>query len=92
MTCARSAPGKDVVNPRLHITLHEIVANQLWGDEPPEMWHTAKHLVVVGYERHEILRPCQRGGSPCATSGRSNATGIGPNDEPRSAIATLDAR
>jgi hypothetical protein len=47
--------GADVMNPRLHITMHEIVANQLWADEPPEVWQTAKRLVGAGYERHEVL-------------------------------------
>ena len=43
------------VNPRLHVTLHEIVANQLWDDDPPEAWHTAQRLLGLGYERHEVL-------------------------------------
>jgi Domain of unknown function (DUF1841) len=47
--------GADVMNPRLHITMHEIVANQLWADEPPEVWQTAKRLSDAGYERHEVL-------------------------------------
>ena len=43
------------VNPRLHLTLHEIVVEQLWKDDPPEAWRTAKRLLAAGYERHEIL-------------------------------------
>jgi hypothetical protein len=43
------------VNPRLHLTIHEIIATQLWEDDPPEVWQTAKRLIAVGYERHEIL-------------------------------------
>jgi uncharacterized protein DUF1841 len=43
------------MSPRLHITLHEIVANQLWDDDPPETWETAKRLLADGYERHEVL-------------------------------------
>ena len=34
----------DGVNPRLHIVMHEIVANQLWDDDPPEAWQAAKRL------------------------------------------------
>ncbi len=45
----------DVINPRLHIVMHEIVANQLWADDPPEAWTTAQRLVDAGYERHEVL-------------------------------------
>jgi hypothetical protein len=43
------------MSPQLHITLHEIVANQLWDDDPPESWETAKRLLAEGYERHEVL-------------------------------------
>jgi hypothetical protein len=47
--------GAEEVNPRLHLTLHEIIVGQLWEDDPPEAWHTAKRLLAAGYERHEIL-------------------------------------
>ena len=43
------------INPRLHITMHEIVANQLWADDPPEAWRTAQRLTALGYGRHEVL-------------------------------------
>lgn len=43
------------VNPRLHLSLHEIVVEQLWENDPPEAWGTAKRLLAAGYERHEIL-------------------------------------
>jgi hypothetical protein len=45
----------DGVNPRLHITVHEIVANQLWDDEPPEVWQAAKRLSASGMDRHDVL-------------------------------------
>ncbi|MGA8296394.1 MAG: DUF1841 family protein [Acidimicrobiales bacterium] len=47
--------GRDVINPVLHIAMHEIVANQLWADDPPEVWATAQRLLAEGYERHEVL-------------------------------------
>lgn len=47
--------GGESINPRLHITIHEIVASQLWADDPPEVWQTARRLLDAGYERHEIL-------------------------------------
>ncbi len=47
--------GGRAVNPVLHVTMHEIVANQLWADEPPEMWEAAQRLQTAGYERHEVL-------------------------------------
>lgn len=47
--------GDETVNPRLHITMHEIVATQLWADDPPEVWVTAKRLLAAGYERHDVL-------------------------------------
>ncbi len=45
----------ETINPALHIAMHEVVANQLWDDNPPEVWRTAKRLLAAGYERHEIL-------------------------------------
>ncbi len=47
--------GGEVMNPRLHIAMHEIVANQLWADRPPEVWLTAQRLLQAGYSRHEVL-------------------------------------
>ena len=44
-----------VVNPHLHLAMHEIVANQLLANEPPQMWDTAKRLIKAGYERHEVM-------------------------------------
>lgn len=43
------------MNPRLHLTIHEVVATQLWENDPPEAWQTARRLLELGYERHEIL-------------------------------------
>jgi hypothetical protein len=43
------------INPRLHLTIHEVLAAQLWDDDPPEVWQTARRLRDAGYERHEIL-------------------------------------
>jgi hypothetical protein len=47
--------GGEPMSPRLHIAMHEIVANQLWDDDPPEAWETAQRLLAAGYERHEVL-------------------------------------
>jgi hypothetical protein len=35
----------ETVNPQLHVTLHEIVANQLWDDNPRRAWRTAQRLL-----------------------------------------------
>lgn len=43
------------INPRLHLTIHEIVATQLVNHDPPEVWETAQRLRKLGYGRHEIL-------------------------------------
>jgi hypothetical protein len=45
----------DGVNPRLHVAIHEVVANQLWDDDPPEAWQAAKRLRDAGRDRHEVL-------------------------------------
>jgi hypothetical protein len=43
------------IDPRLHLTLHEIITEQLWQNDPPEAWQTAKRLLSAGYDRHEIF-------------------------------------
>jgi hypothetical protein len=43
------------INPRLHLTIHEIVATQIVDDDPPEVWTTAQRLRKLGYGRHEVL-------------------------------------
>lgn len=45
----------DETNPRLHIAMHELVANQLWHDDPPEAWQAAQRLTAAGQERHDVL-------------------------------------
>jgi hypothetical protein len=45
----------DGVNPRLHIAIHEVVANQLWDDDPPEAWRAARRLHEAGVDRHDVL-------------------------------------
>lgn len=45
----------DGVNPRLHIAVHEIVADQLWAGEPTEAWAAAKRLLDSGMDRHDVL-------------------------------------
>lgn len=44
-----------VMSPRLHLTLHEVVANQIWQNDPPEMWTTAQRLTDAGHDRHTVL-------------------------------------
>jgi len=43
------------VNPRLHLSMHEIVVNQLWDGIPPETWEAAQRLLAQGHDRHEVL-------------------------------------
>lgn len=43
------------VNPRLHMAMHQIVANQLLADEPPETWQTVQRLAGLGYDWHNIM-------------------------------------
>ena len=52
--------GHGPINPRLHLTMHEVVAEQLWDDTPAEVWQTATRLLDEGYERHEILHMLMR--------------------------------
>jgi len=43
------------MNPRLHVTLHVLVANQLLADDPPETWQTVQRLAGLGYDWHNIM-------------------------------------
>lgn len=47
--------GGEPMSPSAHIAVHEIVTNQLWADDPSEMWSTAQRLTALGYERHVVL-------------------------------------
>ena len=40
---------------RLHLTMHQALANQLADNDPPEVYLTAQRLLASGYERHEVL-------------------------------------
>jgi hypothetical protein len=42
-------------SPRLHLTMHEVIANQLWDNDPPEVWQAAQRLRDQGINRHDIL-------------------------------------
>ncbi len=46
--------GGKPVSPRLHLSMHKIVAKQLWDDEPPQTRQTARRLLALGYERHDV--------------------------------------
>lgn len=39
--------GGQLVNAALHVSLHEIVATQLWNDDPPELWQAAVRLPAL---------------------------------------------
>lgn len=70
----------DGVNPRLHITVHEIVANQLWDDDPPEVWQAARRLLDTGMGRHDVLHAI---GEVLVGHLHGALTGSGPSDPAR---------
>ncbi|MDQ2760895.1 MAG: DUF1841 family protein [Actinomycetota bacterium] len=43
------------MNPRLHFAMHEVVANQIADEDPPDVYRTARRLLDAGYHRHEVL-------------------------------------
>jgi len=47
--------GGEAVNPRLHVAMHQVVANQLLADDPPETWQTVQRLAGLGYDWHNIM-------------------------------------
>jgi hypothetical protein len=47
--------GGEPFSPRLHVTMHQIVANQLLADDPPQTWQTVQRLAGLGYDWHNIM-------------------------------------
>ncbi len=47
--------GGEPFNPRLHIAMHQVVANQLLADDPPETWQTVQRLASLGYDWHNVM-------------------------------------
>jgi Domain of unknown function (DUF1841) len=47
--------GDHMTNPRLHVALHQVVANQVLADEPPETWQTVRRMTGLGYDWHNIM-------------------------------------
>ena len=43
------------VNPRLHVAMHQVVANQLLADDPPDTWQAVQRLAGLGYDWHNIM-------------------------------------
>jgi hypothetical protein len=50
-----TGPDGEPLNPKLHVILHVVVANQLLADEPPETWQTVQRLVGFGYDWHNVM-------------------------------------
>jgi hypothetical protein len=48
------------LSPRLHRAMHQIVANQLLADDPPETWQTVQRLAGLGYDWHNIMHMIAR--------------------------------
>ena len=47
--------GGETVNPRLHVAMHQVMANQLLADDPPETWQTVQRLAGLGYDWPNIM-------------------------------------
>ena len=82
--------GGTTINPRLHIALHEVVANQLWADDPPEVWATAQRLTAAGYDRHEVLHMLASVSSDALYGALRDRTPVDP-ERMRTALADLPA-
>jgi hypothetical protein len=52
--------GGEPFSPRLHITLHQVVASQLLAGDPPETWQTVQRLAALGYDWHNIMHMIAR--------------------------------
>jgi hypothetical protein len=47
--------GGQTVNPRLHVAMHQVVANQVLAGDPPQTWQTVQRLAGLGYDWHNIM-------------------------------------
>ena len=47
--------GGETVNPRLHVAMHQVVANQVLAGDPPQTWQTVQRLAGLGYDWHNIM-------------------------------------
>jgi hypothetical protein len=36
--------------------VREVIADQVADDDPPEVWRTARRLLVAGHDRESVLR------------------------------------
>jgi hypothetical protein len=72
------------IDPRLHITVHEIVAGQLWNDDPPEVWQAARRLHATGMSRHDVLHTI---GETLVEHLGGALSGRGPTDRARYIVA-----
>jgi len=88
----KGGPSGTAANPKLHVTMHEIVANQLWDGEPPETWEAAQRLLAQGYSRHEVLHMLAEVASGLvwkALHEQPAGPGVDLNVEMRAAMAAL---
>ncbi|MGO9080225.1 MAG: DUF1841 family protein, partial [Streptosporangiaceae bacterium] len=47
--------GGEPVSPRLHMAMHQVVANQLLAGDPPETWQAVQRLAGLGCDWHSIM-------------------------------------
>jgi hypothetical protein len=40
---------------RLPVAMHQVVANQLLAEDPPETWQAVQRLAGLGYDWHTII-------------------------------------
>jgi hypothetical protein len=75
--------GGEPFSPRLHITLHQIVAAQLLVGDPPETWQTVQRLAGLGYDWHNIMHMIARLVSDDIYSAMSEDRRFDPGGYPR---------
>ena len=40
----------ELANPRMHVTMHQIVPRQILAGDPPQTWQTEQRLAELGYD------------------------------------------
>jgi hypothetical protein len=70
-------------SPRLHVAMHQIVANQLLADDPPVTWQTVRRLADMGYDWHNIMHMIARVVSDDVYGAVKESTEMDPADYAR---------
>jgi len=73
----------EAFSPGLHIAMHQVVADQLLADDPPETWQTVQRLAGLGYDWHNIAHMISALVSDDIHRAMAEAAAVRPDDYAR---------